>query len=275
MLKKKNLSKICLILLLFIIGSANVKALPIQYTKFSLAEELCDGDFIVTKIGGKTLDEVQKKLDEINQNYPCGGGTSSALGQDGSCFANRFSAYQNLYKSCPVDCRQCIGIDVTLSTTDPLLKQRCSQDLCKSWVTNYCNATGQASSVKDCKARCECETTEELRESCKKQCEVEWTEEGNGDLDFSNKDGCDALGGLMGMITALYKNIRILLGVGLIIITMFDYAKVVIDNSDFKNFKKANNNFKVRIAILIVLYVLPELINFIMTQIGYGQYFCW
>ena len=301
MLKKKNLSKIFLILLLFIIGTANVKAIPDKYTPINSASKLCDEDFGVTKIGGMTLEQIQTELKKINDEFRICQNSSMASNM-GTCEPNRFTKYQNLYKSCPVEnsnvidsCRDCIGIDMTSPSTSITLKQKCSQEPCKSWILNYCNATGQASSVEDCKTRCECRTTEELRESCKKQCEIEWTEkdedsqdnnqgneQGNeqggsniGDLDFSEKNGCDALGGLAEIIRDIYKMIRIFLSVLLFIVTMMDYAKVVIDNSDFKNFKKANKNFAVRIGIIVVLYLLPELINFLLNAIGLGEYFCW
>ena len=308
MLKKKNLSKIFLILLLFIIGTANVKAdfskyASINYTHiFSTAEEFCAvNDVGLSKIGSKTLSQIQEELNEYNNDLRNCGQITNQLDKS-KCYQEVVKDLNSLYSQCPVEnsnvtdsCRDCIGIDMTLPSTDPSLKQRCTKDPCKSWILNYCNATGQASSVEECKTRCECRSTEELRESCKKQCEIEWTEkdedsqdnnqgneQGNeqggsniGDLDFSEKNGCDALGGLAEIIRDIYKMIRIFLSVLLFIVTMMDYAKVVIDNSDFKNFKKANKNFAVRIGIIVVLYLLPELINFLLNAIGLGEYFCW
>ena len=92
---------------------------------------------------------------------------------------------------------------------------------------------------------------EEDIETCKRNCEYnfsdkneeieddEQAEDNTSDLDFSEKDGCAALGGLTAIIRDIYKMIRVFLSIFLVIITMLDYAKVIMDNDDFKSFKKA------------------------------------
>ena len=95
------------------------------------------------------------------------------------------------------------------------------------------------------------------------------------DFNFEITDGCASLGSLMGIIKDIYNLIFYILCAVLALITMFDYAKAVVDNEEFKNFKKAHKHFAVRIAVVAIVWLLPSLVEFIFNLIGLGEYFCW
>ena len=326
MVKNKYKAKIFLVFSLFLVCVMNVAAntnvivnieagLIYTYGPENGAEEFCENylshyDRNVTKVSGRTLEEIQEILDVKLKAYTtCRSNTTGALntssnqcayeyvdGKEDTSIEYEKISLDDLYRTCPLSaedneslankCRVCInytpGGDVSLPETTNLCAPGTT---CDAWVkNNNCKSPTPVKTLDECLKRCVCE---EDIETCKRNCEYnfsdkneeieddEQAEDNTSDLDFSEKDGCAALGGLTAIIRDIYKMIRVFLSIFLVIITMLDYAKVIMDNDDFKSFKKAHKHFAVRIGIIIVLFLLPELINFLLNAIGLGEYFCW
>jgi hypothetical protein len=88
-----------------------------------------------------------------------------------------------------------------------------------------------------------------------------------------NKSGtisCDQIKNITDFFNDIYLILEIIAVVALVILTMVDFAKAVISDSEKanKDMKKAQKRFATRIAITTILILLPIIVNIIINAIG-------
>lgn len=84
------------------------------------------------------------------------------------------------------------------------------------------------------------------------------------DINWDDAEGCDMFGQLLVIIKEIFNTIKWVISFGLVLLTMFDFLKAVVSGDDDTT-KKAFNKFVKRIMIVILIFLLPELIDFIIS----------
>ena len=80
-------------------------------------------------------------------------------------------------------------------------------------------------------------------------------------------DCINSLGFVMRIITRLVYYLRILIPVILIVLIMFDLAKVVISNEDEKAKKEVSSKVVKRLIYAVIIFLIPTIVSFIFTRL--------
>lgn len=74
---------------------------------------------------------------------------------------------------------------------------------------------------------------------------------------------CDKMGFLLRILAELFFYIRIIIPILLIVLVVFDLAKVVVGQADEKAKSEATNKIVKRIVYAIIIFLVPTLITYI------------
>lgn len=86
-----------------------------------------------------------------------------------------------------------------------------------------------------------------------------------GDMEFKFQDGCSIIGGdFKEFLNTILFYIKIIAIVLAVILSLLDYIKAA-SGSDDKPMTKANNNFITRLILVIVLFLLPVILTFLLN----------
>lgn len=218
--------------------------------------------------------------DSITWTFPSG---VTASNNETTCKAYRLDSYKliaSLYCSYnTVNRNNCLACSKYDSAFDPAKESWCfsNQTGCEPLVEHVNDPTN----LEECQAQCF------IWEDCDKKCSEfkPGVEEPSGnpddsddsddsDDDYEYQEGCASLGRLQGEIMNIYEVIQVVLAIGLVVITVFDFAKAVTASDVEKAKKKAMSNFGLRIFIYILLLLAPSLVSFILNALGLGEYVC-
>jgi len=81
---------------------------------------------------------------------------------------------------------------------------------------------------------------------------------------LGNADNPDSVAWLVQLIMNYIRLFGILL---VVVLSSLDFVKAIIANDD-KNIQKAGKNLGVRIGIIVVLFLLPEIVMFLLELVG-------
>jgi hypothetical protein len=86
-------------------------------------------------------------------------------------------------------------------------------------------------------------------------------------LKFANTQGCSMWGSLLLTFKMFLTFIKWFIGVGLVILTMMDFAKAVMSSDPGEALSKAKKNLSTRIIILIIVFLVPSILDLLISNI--------
>ena len=86
-------------------------------------------------------------------------------------------------------------------------------------------------------------------------------------LEFANTQGCSLWGSLLLTFKMILTFIKWFIGVGLVILTMMDFAKVVMSSDPGEALSKAKKKLSTRIIILILVFLVPSILDLLISDI--------
>ncbi len=86
-------------------------------------------------------------------------------------------------------------------------------------------------------------------------------------LNFANTQGCSLWGSLLLTFKMILTVVKWFMGVGLVILTMLDFAKAVIGSDPEGDLAKAKKKLTTRIIILIILFLIPSILDLLINNV--------
>ena len=86
-------------------------------------------------------------------------------------------------------------------------------------------------------------------------------------LKFSTSKGCALWGSLLPTLKSILTLIKWFMGVGLIIMTMLDFTKVVSSSDPEQALGKAKKKLVTRIIVLILVFLVPSILDFLINNV--------
>ena len=87
------------------------------------------------------------------------------------------------------------------------------------------------------------------------------------ELKFSNTQGCAMWGSLLLTFKMIFTIVKWFMGVGLVILTMIDFAKAVMSSDPESELTKAKKKLTTRIIIFIILVIVPSILDLLISNI--------